>query len=198
MSLTLADLGHEVHLIFAPPRDHSKSHGLANLEIDGRLIVHHPPDLPGGWRTGLITVGRSRRAAISRELLDIAPQVVHIADEEDHGLAAPPGVIVLQSAAVCPTALRADAVVLPDGRFLDRLGRPVIAPGVPPVPAGSPVDDGLDPDSSQAHWRLLVYLASIDQLRRNRRLRLDSGHPAISRPRIRSTRSPAPSYSGVV
>jgi hypothetical protein len=130
-------------------------------------------------------------------LLDLAPQVVHIADEEDRGLSIPPGAIVLQSVAGRPTARRADAAVLPDGRFLDRLGRPIPALGVPPMPAGSLVDDGLDPDSSASHWRLLVYLASIDQLRRDRRLRPDPGHRPAPPRRIRSTPSPSPSYPGI-
>lgn len=192
MFRSLADSGHDVHVILAPTGADEPSGAVAG----GRLIIHHLPVGRPSWRIVRGVADRSRRASIARLLYRISPQVLHVADESDRGIARPPGAIVLQGVAGRPASLPADAAVLPDGRFLDRTGRPVVAPGVPPMPAGSPVDDGLAPAASESQWRVLTYLASIDQLRRERRVRIDPGHRAVSGTRFASA-LPSATCSGV-
>ncbi|QDV38462.1 hypothetical protein [Tautonia plasticadhaerens] len=187
----LADSGHEAHVILVPTGVDEPSGVVAG----GRLILHHLPAGRSGWYR--IGTDRARRASIARLLLRLSPQVVHVSDESGRGIARPPGAIVLQSVTGRPTSLPSDAEVLPDGRFLDRTGRPIATHGVPPMPAGSPVDDGLAPDASETQWRVLTYLASIDQLRRERRVRIDPGHRDVPRSRLASALPAAPSYSAV-
>ncbi|RUL87489.1 hypothetical protein [Tautonia sociabilis] len=189
LAIDLAGLGTEVHVILAPD---SASEGLVPEGIaSGPHLptVHRLPTPPPSGRFWS-RAGRARRAAIAEAIRRLSPAVVHFAEGIDPRVAVPVGTVVLLDPRVSPPPTGADAAVLPDGRMIDRLGLPVPHPGVPPRPTGGPVDDGLDPAMSRSQWRALTYLASVDELSRTRRVRIDRPHPTFTPPR-RLSRQPA-------
>lgn len=168
MAQALTALGHRVVVLLAPTHP-----GAVPLEHEfeaGGPVVHRLA-VPN-W-LGKIGGRRVRRLAIARVLRRLDPQVVHLADEADRGVTAPPGAVVLQSAPGGGLLREADAVVTPDGRFFDRSGLLMECPGVPPMPKPQMIADGLDPEVSGSQWRVFTYLAGVDHLRRSRRVRLD-------------------------
>ena len=195
LALGLADFGEQVHLVLAPTDasepepEHIPTHPL--------LITHTlPTEARGGPFRWLRRRRheRNREEAVSRLIREIAPRVVHVEDEADCRLAIAAGMLRVQGVSEVPSPRRslvaasADAFVLPDGRFLDRNRRPMEFPGVPPLPSAGLVDDGLDPVASAAHWRVLCFLAGIDALRRERRVRFDSPHQGVPAARVSSPR----------
>lgn len=184
----LAGAGHEVHLLLASGAGDPAEHGDSGSFWG--LIVHRQTS-PSRW-LGMFGPRRARRAWLNRAIRAIDPGVVHWLDDEGRRLDLPAGLVVLRSGPVGPIPVGADAVVTPDGRFLDRTGSVLDCPDVPPESSASPVADGLDPDDSATQWRVLTYLAGVDQLRRQRRVRLDRGHGGSPPPRRRHFRAATP------
>ncbi|WP_169977345.1 hypothetical protein [Tautonia rosea] len=192
MAQTLAAMGHRVVVLLAPA-DHSRELP-SEQTIESRGMEIHRLATPRWLRR--VGGRRGRRLAIAQALRRLEPQVVHLTDEGDRGVAVPPGSVVIQSTSRAEPLRGADATVTPDGRFFDRSGRLMECPGVPPMPKSLAVADGLDPEVSASQWRVLTYLAGVDQLRRSRRVRLDGPHAGASSRSIpfpgRSTGRPTP------
>jgi hypothetical protein len=183
MAQELDALGHRVVVLLAPLHPDAMPPASEGRGPGGPVV--HRLEVPR-WLGGM-GGRRVRRLAMARVLRRLDPDVVHLADEADRGVAVPPGAVVLQSAPEGREPRRGDAVVTPDGRFFDRSGLLLECPGVPPMPKALAVTDGLDPDVSAAQWRVLTYLAGVDQLRRSRRVRLDRPHGVVA---LRPARSP--------
>ncbi|MEW4569947.1 glycosyltransferase [Tautonia sp. JC769] len=184
MARELDELGHRVAVLLAPLHPDAMPPESDEREPGGPVV--HRLEVPR-W-LGRLGGRRVRRLAMARVLRRLDPEVVHLADDGDRGVAVPSGAVVLLSAPGALGLRRGDAVVTPDGRFFDRSGVLLECPGVPPMPKAQAVTDGLDPDVSASQWRVLTYLAGVDQVRRSRRVRLDRPHGGVAPRPVRSPR----------